>query len=233
MNKNTQGGKKIKNYFSALLESDSFNKLVTDCRKKYKIPKKGLKKGKTCGLICRPKNFDNFEKLLTDIDNYCRDKGILNLDFSTHIYNKIVYNMEFLTMPSGDICIISDLGSPKKIAIVDPVMAIEMEEHINTMYPIAIQVSPYASSRDIIDFVKKNSKIIQGAQKKYKTDKIKIGKYRTKKEANLARDKIIYDNRKKTRKELYKLINKQFGDSPDEGALGKIISIENKRRKEL
>ena len=110
----------------------------------------------------------------------------------------------------------------------------EIQQADNEIYPLAIRLSPYASERDIIDYVKKNYAFtIAPAQKSYQKSGVPIGKLRKKDQKREERNEFIYQNRRLTGKELMGLVNDKFGEVLDYGHIRKIISLENKKRKEV
>lgn len=103
-------------------------------------------------------------------------------------------------------------------------------------FPIAIRISPYATQRDLIDFVKSEAiwkNEIQFLQDKYRSKDIKIGKIKSKNEKIQKRNDFIYEHKDLPRKEIMSMANRKFGINIDYGHIGKIISLENKKRKEL
>ena len=105
--------------------------------------------------------------------------------------------------------------------------AYEHFEGLGKKYPIALYINPEASQRQIQDFIAKNWSFIQA----YKKDK-KINIYRKKKKQTQERNDFIYKNRHFPRKQIMMMITDKFGaeNTIDYGYIGKIISIEKKRR---
>ena len=103
------------------------------------------------------------------------------------------------------------------------------------MFPVDIRISPYASERDILDYIKKMySFFIKPIQERYK-EKTNLGKVKNKKEIIQLRNDLIYKNRHLKLKEIMALIGEEFGNSAiiDCGYIGKIISLEKKKRKDV
>ena len=106
--------------------------------------------------------------------------------------------------------------------------------HENKVYPLAIKFSQYATKRDLLDYVnKKFDTEIKPIQDKHKDPKSKIGKFKSKKDAVAIRNEYIYELRDEPRKQIAKTIQKVYGEFLDVGTIGKIISLEKKRRKEV
>lgn len=109
---------------------------------------------------------------------------------------------------------------------------IEMNKAYSHTHPIILRISQYASERDIIDFIKKHyAKQIKPLQNKYKNVSLLIGKVRHKNENKAERNDFIYKNKDLPRREISSLVLKKYGESLDTGHIGKIISLENKKRK--
>ncbi len=93
-------------------------------------------------------------------------------------------------------------------------------------------LSPYASLRDILDWVKKNYHDIKFFQDKYKNKNVKINKYRIRREKLEKRNDYIYKNRSKKLSDLEVGLDR-LGYDMDQGSISKIISLETKRRKKV
>lgn len=230
--KQTQGFKKINNYLFALIKSNNFNNLVDNCRKKYNIPKQGFdNNGK---YLSPPKEWEadtgknsKYDNLINEIEKFCREKKLLYFNLYTYIYDFIVYNKS-IEQIDDDLCMVrdsmNDSKMPKKFNFIN--------DEENYIYPISIKISPYASQRDIIDFIKKNDKKIKTYQKLYIENNVKIGKYKSKKFEIQERNEIIYNNCNKHLKEIrHILADKNI--FLDDGHIAKIISLEKQKRKEV
>ncbi len=97
-------------------------------------------------------------------------------------------------------------------------------------YPIAIRISANASIQDIVNFVNKNSKIIKLFQKPYKDPGIEIGKHRSRSAGSQKVADFIYAHRDLSIEEIRKKLSAQKIHL-DPGHIGKIRSLEKKRRK--
>jgi hypothetical protein len=100
----------------------------------------------------------------------------------------------------------------------------------NQHFPVIIKISPYASQRDIVDYIRTMYPFIEHFQEKYKSRDIKIGKQRKRNPDIQERDNFIYKNRHKPRKEIGKLLKDKYNNYLDQGEIGKIISREIKSR---
>ena len=129
----------------------------------------------------------------------------------------------------------------QKINLAQNEIAIDLSEDFiilcdrgdDEIYPIGIRISPYASKRDIVDFINTIFPLIKGMQESYKKAGIKIGKVKKKKKSIQERNVFIYENRKLSINETKRLVEEKFGESLDYEYIGKIRSYEAKRRKKL
>ncbi|MDP2855538.1 MAG: hypothetical protein Q8N90_00225, partial [bacterium] len=94
---------------------------------------------------------------------------------------------------------------------------------------------PYASERDIIDFVRLNYKSnIKPIQESYATrNKLKIGSFRKRKHSVEERDDFIYRNKHLSQLKIKALVKERFGITLDYPYIGKIISRERKNRQKV
>jgi hypothetical protein len=115
-------------------------------------------------------------------------------------------------------------------------------EHIESVrkeinqYPVYIKISPEASRNDIVNFIDlsytKNIKPILLHYRK-KSPSI-LNRKSNKQNKNRERDDFIYANRHLSRKNIYSMLcSKKMGKNIDEAGVGKIISIETKKRNKV
>jgi len=101
-------------------------------------------------------------------------------------------------------------------------------------YPIILKLHPEISQRDLISYIKRNWKVIKTLLDQYKDKNSKLSKTRTRNPDIQKRNDFIYKHRNLSRKELSKLVRGNFPDnitqSIDYASIGKIISLEKKRR---
>lgn len=99
----------------------------------------------------------------------------------------------------------------------------------DSMRPISINISPYATREDIIDFVKTNYKdFLKPLQDVFVEEGVKIGKFRKRKKEEMF--DFIFQNQHLTASKIMKLVVTEFGEvyGPDE--IRKILQRERKRR---
>lgn len=231
----SKGHQKLLNYFREVRDTKDFQDFINTARSKYKIPEKGfLTKGDIISFPPSKWFYYNNEKvqreLFKKIRNLCKKFYIHYLDGSELIEGYLFYNLtEHSVYPDTyNMCIFADLVEQKK----DPFLE-ETQIDDNLFFPIAIRISPYASQRDIIDYIRRAYKnIIVPNQDKYKIPGVNIGKYKKRKSSIVERNKFIYENQNLPLKEISRLVEERFGSehSLDYGYIGKIISLEKRKR---
>jgi|GEM_PF-2917561 len=107
--------------------------------------------------------------------------------------------------------------------------AYEHFDYISKKYPIALYINPKASQRQIQDFLAKNWSFIKTHEKDVKTN---VSGHKKKNKSKQERNDFIYQNRNLPRKKIMEMIIEEFPSSEivDYGYIGKIISLEKKRR---
>ena len=235
---NSQDTEKVLNYFNIVVKTDYFVNFVKETRQKNGIPENGFKdkngayplvpeefeaqEGSVCGAL--NKDFYIREVISKKI---CQKFGLDPAFYLDYVLTFVYYNILF---------------SNQAIQTHSGLFVIEESEgkgYQNKLYPILIRLSPYASQRDLISFIKnkdvwKNQ--IKVLQEKYKNKTIKIGKFRSKNKRIQERNDFIFAHRGLTRKKIVSLVMDKFRDvsnTIDEGSVSKIISLENKVRKEV
>jgi hypothetical protein len=233
----SQGTKKMWNYFLDVMKKDYFVETIRELRKKYKIPPNGFDVSTRDSYVMPPQGFDrnNEGELRKDIiEKICKKYKLHYFDFSDVLLTFVCYD---LVNPLGQLGTcglfwVSDVVSEKE----EPFDGL-CQQSDDMAYPIAIRISPYASQRDIIDFIKNKvvwKKEIEFLQNKYKDENIKIGKIKNKNEEIQKRNDFIYNNKHKSLKEISKMLaDKNKNWIIDQGHIGKIISLEKQKRKEV
>ncbi|KKR18345.1 MAG: hypothetical protein UU65_C0002G0220 [candidate division CPR2 bacterium GW2011_GWC1_41_48] len=234
-----KGFQKMWNYFLDITKKEYFNDVIKELRKKYEIPPNGYKPDEDGCYRFPPRNTifeDNFQKELAlrneIIEKICRKYQLHNFDFSDVVLRYVFYNYIELSNQLGacGLFIVSDVIKEKE----DPFSEF-VQQSDDMAYPIAIRISPYASQRDLIDFIKNKivwKKEIEFLQNKYKDKNIKIGRVKAKNQSTQERNDFIYQNRDKTLKEVRELLADK-NIFLDDGHIAKIISLEKQKRKEV
>ncbi len=221
---NTTGKGKLLNYFKDILKSERFQEDVRELRVKHKIPERGF-----------PYVEENEGMFDTDSVFY---NDINDLAGFYKLYDRAWYSLfkHYVVFNSSDLRELPYFSFDFDLCSLE---AIEGDREGLTMkdleFPISIRISPYASLRDIADYIKKNSKMIEDKLKAYRANYIKIGRVKKKKTAIQERNDFIYEHRHLKRREIMSLLGDKFGKGQiiDYGYIGKIISLEKKKRKEL
>jgi hypothetical protein len=235
LNFSTQGYKKLWNYLLDVAKADFFRNRVSELRVKYNIPNEGFKNG---GILFEMPElwqegytFKGKSKLLrrvwVDLGELARKYQLYSPEWKEVLGYYLFYN-ELKPVYADNIynlCFLSDLNAEEKTR--------GKKKRYDRMYPIAIKISPYATERDILDYVKRMFSLIKEYQQTYKNPEAKIGKVRRKKESIQQRNNFIYENKKLSLNETRKLVSEKFGEYLDYEYIGKIRSEEIRKRKEV
>jgi hypothetical protein len=236
---NSQGNKKMKNYINEIFSSSSFQEFTKDIRKKYYIPKNGFKSSQENDCVpprvwstkVSPEQKKEFDEEIIKISK----KYNIHFIDGINIFEDYLFfnNTEYahINMHGLGMCLTDDIVLRKE----EPYLQ-KMEEEDDFQYPIAIRISPYASLRDILDFVKRAYKHdISRLQKKYKKDKVRIGKIRKKNSFIEERNNFIYENKDLPRKKIMSLLYRKYknkeGFDIDEANISKIISLRKRNNR--
>ena len=232
----SSGHKKILNYIRAIIDTKEFQNFVVRARNKYEISVGGFK---DMQKITPPPEwvqkhtYDRYRELAGEAEKFAQKHHLHYLDSAEVFAHYIFYNelMFFADSYAQNLCIISDIPMEK-----DEPYSEKTQKDDDRLFPIAIRVSPYASLRDILDFVKKVYKYeIKLLQDNYKEKGVKVGKFKERKDKIRERNDFIYEHKHLPRKEIMHLLTKRFGadNTLDYAYIGKIISLEKKRRKKV
>lgn len=256
----TQGHKKLWRYVEEVVNSDAFKEDIQNLRKIYKIPNdlvfpeseeeihKLPQTSKELQLelpsedemrqVPPPEwvDFSNTTRvrmLMDDVDALCYKYGLPCFEFHDTFLDLVFYNIKPIKyqndLSAFNLCTTQDIIEDK----IEPWSNRKVESD-DFAYPVAIRISPYASMRDIIDFVEKTyNPFIKELQDRHKMLDVEIGKQRIRDPKIVARNNYIYENRRKSRKMIMRLVGEKFDEFLDEGHISKIISHESQRRKHL
>jgi len=256
MKKVNQSQQKLLNYLDAFIESDRFQDVILKLRKEIGIPKNGLKfKGKENELygyaffvpkelLEKNKNRINILKTvnlgLKDLRKEFPTKDI-NISIFFNLY--LFYNKKFYISPNvipqdTNLCQVLDmLEFLEECRYPIEEGGAEFLKNSFEDMPIILKINPQMSQRDLMGYIKDHWALISAYLDRHKNIESKLGKIRTKNPAIKERNEFIYKNRNKPRAEISSLVSdsnfsKEIAEV-DSGSVGKIISIERKRRKEV
>ncbi|MFA6096858.1 MAG: hypothetical protein WC788_04490 [Candidatus Paceibacterota bacterium] len=236
----SKGVQKMWNYFLEITKNEYFVETIKELRNKYKIPDKGFGPDPDGHYSMPPhnlileNNFNSYNNLRNDIiEKICKKYKLHYFDFSDVILQYIYYNKLYpiYELSACGLFRVEDVIEEK----IEPFGEL-FQKSDDMAYPISIRISPYASQRDIVDFIKNKTiwkREIEYLQNKYKDKNIKIGKIKAKKQLTQKRNQFIYSNKSLPRKRIKELVSNKFKTDLDYEYIGKIISMEKKRRKEL
>lgn len=242
-----QAQEKMYLYLTSLASDQSFLARVGEIRERYGIPESGFEndlKDEFEFINSLPKmqesngNETDFQKDVYDL----AESFNASLAWLTNIRDYVLYNDFFFTKVSPLVEMVDVLGLSDEIAEMDADLYEEGEvdenavvrrvlNNLTNSYPLAIFISPYATGRDIIDFIKKNKDSIETFQNKHRDSDVLIGKVRKRKANVQERDLFICKNKHLSAKALMSKVNERFGTQLDYAYINKIIAKKCPRRK--
>ena len=231
---------KIDLLLEEIIDTDDFQDFVKYARDKYKIPKGGFKKRARTPSSLKvwkySKNPSMRQSLEKEVRELCKKHCLHRLYGSEVITAYLLYGIAKIpyTKNLGDMCFVSDVVEERK----HPFAKITRKED-EYFYPISVRISPQASQRDIIKYIKAvYDPEIKQLQEKYKDPKSSLGKYREKDPHIRERAQFIYYLSQKEHLspiEIVSRVQQEYGELLDHGHISKIISLERGRasRKEV
>ena len=229
---NSQGFSKLWHSFKDFLKTKTFQEFIESLRGTYEIPERGYEILSEPWTI-PPKEWkytrwsSQHRKIKTEIKKFCLDKQLPYKDWDFIIEHYLFFNKVTLSPDpnSHNLCYVTDILTNKDS------LGADLTEDLKNAYPVGLLISPYASKRDVIDYINKLYKTeILPFQKKYKKNGAFIGKSRSKIPSIQQRDNFIYDNRDLSYKKIAEKLKKDLNVDVDVGYIGKIISREKKKR---
>lgn len=222
----TKGHKKILNYIEESFKRGGINRI----RKRYGIPEDGFKNEEEYKKWEEETPKGVFLNIGKEMDWLFEKINIFNFEGQLLLREYFYFNsFESPDLHCVNLCLLSDVYTEK----IEP-YGKETVEGDDKMFPIYIRISPYASQRDIIDFVKKVYNIgIKPIQDSYKEQNVLLGKIKSRNPFIKERNEFIYKNRNLPRRKIKELVEKKFKIGLDYEYIGKIISDENKTRKKV
>ena len=229
----TRGFKELWRNIGDLVRKEEIQKRIKILRKKFKIPILGFTI-KESPWNHPPKDWHYYQdrtymlfRVRDDIIEICKECSLLPNDWMDVFEKYLFYNKLLLHMrPNAhNLCFVCD-----SITKTDSVGHQANETDLG-MYPISLQISPYASKRNIQDYINKiYTTEIKPLQDKYKKPDVKIGKTRKRDSKIRQINDFIYENQDWEPKRLITHIKEKFNKILLQSEISKAISIENKTR---
>ncbi|MES2416283.1 MAG: hypothetical protein V4504_01120 [Patescibacteria group bacterium] len=224
--RSTIGNKKMWNYFLYLTEDKKFKDYIEIIRKKY---------------LDKDNKIKELKKFKKEISKLSRGYGLDEIAWSKSLNNYIVKNeipKENLSMP----CIALDrvqIGEDEQPAELYenvplenwPSDLVELKP-VSYSHPVIIRITPYASQREIIDYIKKTYRLeIEPIQKVFRDKNVLMGKQRTKNPKIKERNSFIIANKAKNTKRIKALLKKEGFGVIETSLIDKVIQLEKKENK--
>lgn len=216
-NNKTSGHKKLNNFTEALFDDPKFISEVKRIRAEFGIP-------------IEPTELDHIQT--EDTQGYYKElkKLLLRLKLNYMWEDKLSMFIESNIRDGGSwgtICEVHDV-----IELTEDPLSDRNNELDNNAFPISLRISPYATQRDLIDYIKSMyATTIKPLQTRYMDKGVSIGKFRTKKEHIKKRNEFIISNKHLPPRQIVSLVADQFGECLDYAHVSKIINLH--KRKEV
>lgn len=231
----SKGFKAILNFVRDLIRTGEFQKLIIEEREDRSIPQSGFHREPPGPWTHPPREWSHYknrkvilQKIRGGLKKFCLKHNLLPRDWAP-VFEQFLFYGE-LNIPlepnAYNLCFVSDLRSK-----TDSTGRQTTDEDIS-VYPVALHISPYASKRNILDYVEKfYATEIARLQKGYRDPGAGIGKHKTKNKIVRKISDFIYEHRNLKPKEIKKLLWEKLHTQMDSGHISKILSLERKRRK--
>lgn len=225
--KRTVTHRKMILYLKSLTEDSTFMDKVFKIRKKYGLPKIGIKptfERREDGETYEVPNFRPPEGFHEDLDTLANDYKIRD-PFDSNLWDFVVYNdtdSEWYYDYREIVDLRSMLGEPEsKVRMIN----IEDMRRYAKDYPVAILIDPYSSQRDIVNFIRTTFySDIEPLQNKYRDPNLNIGRVRRKNSRVKERNDFIDKNSQSMGiNKLTQAVNKKYGESLDYTYVRKIL----------
>lgn len=198
--KNSQGNKKLEQYLEDLRKNKDFQKRVAE--------------------IKQEKSKEKRDKLLVKL---CEDFGI-----DWELFQNIRENENDNSLNWAKDIDMCEIGFDFDDSFSGNSFKSNLENKLHKKaYPISIDLHKFSSKRDVLDYVDKNWKTIEGYLKFFRNKPKRIRQRKNEK-----RDEFIWKNKKLPIKEIRKLVKENFPGTIMMGYedVSKVISLERKRR---
>lgn len=243
MKKLPQPAQKIMNFLYEYIETEDFQRKIAVLRKELGIPPEGyLLKEQDIKPTLALDVFRAPTALPADIARLARirlrevtkDFPVSDIQIQHGFFLYLFYNQFFSWVFEGA------FFSNNLFKTVDLQGELEerplayKEEYIQSLlqnYPVAIFLRPEASQRDAFDYVKEVWAYVELLKQQYLDPESRLGKVRKKKKSIQERNAFILKNKDISRRKLISLVAEKFGEFLDQGHIGKIISMSQKKRK--
>ncbi|MFA6897139.1 MAG: hypothetical protein WCQ96_02560 [Patescibacteria group bacterium] len=260
MEKISKTKRKLINYLDRFIDSDEFQNNIKILRKEFCIPKKGFKLSKRkrtkifkenlltdlfyiMYIAEESKDNKNEIKFLNDINKSLERVIQADFPYSSSLlfifkiylfYNERIYEVLEVGIQSSDLCEVVDvIEDIEDLNAFDFIGVLGLLRRSYEDFPIAIRIHPNVTQRDLIDYIENNWLKINHLLRKYRKEESSLGKLRARDASKKKMYDFIYENRRLPEKKIFRLVSEKFDKELDFGHIGKIISLEKKRRKEV
>lgn len=250
-----QPQQKILNFLEEYIKSDSFQQKILRLRRDISIPDDGIPiSGDDLKNILSARmrflSYPNIvkiedQKLVNQrLKQITEDFPVKNIQISFAFSIYFYYNKYFIELFDDalivdNVCKLVEARNEMEEYCADipdfSNVYLNHQKLLTDQYPIALYISPSATQRDIVEYVRKMWPLFESFSSGFKEKSSKVGKVKRKNSFIKERNEFIYKNKHLPRKKIMELLTDKYGSDKtiDYAYIGKIISLENKKRKEM
>lgn len=233
----THGFQVLWRHVQDTVATTAFQKHIQELRNSYAIPSAGFETPQTGSWTHPPENWKHgienggraaLNEIRVHLKTMCREYSLLPRDWVDIIEGYLFYNKLLLDIvPSArNLCFVADATTDKDG------LGRDVDDEIKQTFPAALYISPYASERDVIDYIKKVFKPeVERIQIAHRKPDVSIGKTRMRKAAVRKRNESMHKIRTSSDKKIVRMVRE---DHPDAllkpSSINKTLSREKKRR---
>ncbi len=250
---------RLVNTLDDFIDSEYFQEQVENIRRKFQIPKNGfnmpkeeqknIKKYKYSILYVPKELLQRKKEILKPFNLLVKDilkkfpinDTTIRVIFNIYIFhNKKIYILLNDPVDEVNLCRVESI----KDEIEEYEFLAGKEEAFDIIknkfddYPVIIKLYPNISQNELIYYIKRNWEVIKKLHLNHYADRgskfsLNIPQTKGRNLKIKERNDFIYKSKLLPRKKIMKLVSDKFNEVLDVGHIGKIISIENKRRKKV
>ncbi len=253
MERKSQSHQKLLNFLDEFLDSEYFQDEVKRLRTKLNIPAQGLTINKELeddlnkiypvyNYFKLPKELEGkgrniLKELNLAIGKISKKITISDLNIRYFIRTYILYGRKIFNiinhLTESDLAQIEDFY--QLLQEYPDEFTVDRIRGLFKYYPVVIKLHPAITQRDLIDYIKVQWPQIEYNLSQHRSAESHLGKIKKKKASIKERNRFIWENSHLPRKEIMRLLYDKYGPNTnvDYAYIGKIISLEKRKRKKL
>ena len=232
---NTKNRLKIDSKFYKVMESEEIKNKIIDLRIRLAIPSGGFELPEADDLdisylasFLAEELVDKVSKKeFETIKGYLKRYRVMTLQWKSNLTAYLYFN-RIPNYPSNNLCEIRDVRKIYSVMKKSKKQKDDIEDYLENR-PIAIFINPYASNNAIKEYISAIKDEIDEMKNAYLVEGVKKTRKKNKRVRNNAIIKLYLQG--KTTQQICDQVSLEYDDDKlDQGAVGKIISIYNKKQ---